>query len=368
MIVKLHLFLLCLLVVSGCAPQSKSVQSESPATPIAESPAATKGRQSRLQVSHSKKDVKPQGTLIEQALAPELHIEDQELSEPMLTPIPVEPEPELTPEPKPAIDETSVVAKIDDVHIAEPEAVEPAPQEQLKPSVNEIVATEPELRQIPEIKPSQAPSEPELQIMPEFKLMPEPKLRQIPSEPEFKLTPVLKPAQTPNEPELQLMPEPIQKEVQATEPSYTQSEADDSELFTTTLTVISSSGTPLYYITDDELKSSVTHAEVADGAVIYRGTKLLDLWKPSIDGEASIDSVMELVGSVTLSDEASSYLLICSLVETESGHADYRFELLPEGSKPSSAATSSTSNTPDSAPEPETIQPRRSVVFPQRTF
>jgi len=46
--------------------------------------------------------------------------------------------------------------------------------------------------------------------------------------------------------------------------------------------------------------------------VDYVGPRELELWKAVGNGAADANSVMEYIGSVTLSEKSSGYILMCS--------------------------------------------------------
>ena len=108
-------------------------------------------------------------------------------------------------------------------------------------------------------------------------------------------------------------------------------EKDTSHLITTQLTVVSMTGTALNFLSGDELKPSVPLSQAATGAVLYTGAREVELWKSSYGGDTVADSVMEVVGSVALSGDASSYMLLCASAEVTLERGAFRLVLLPNG-------------------------------------
>ena len=93
--------------------------------------------------------------------------------------------------------------------------------------------------------------------------------------------------------------------------SLTQDE-DTLDRFTTKLTVVATGPHPVYFISEGELLASVAEITDANAMVDYVGPRELELWKAVGNGAADANSVMEYIGSVTLSEKSSGYILMCS--------------------------------------------------------
>ncbi len=108
---------------------------------------------------------------------------------------------------------------------------------------------------------------------------------------------------------------------------------DTLDRFTTKLTVVATGPHPVYFISEGELLASVAEITDANAMVDYVGPRELELWKAVGNGAADANSVMEYIGSVTLSEKSSGYILMCTAVDTAYGGIDYYLELMPQGAE-----------------------------------